>query len=410
MEETQFLRKYIKFFQYDKPYNSLPFFLLVILATVSLSSICLATRTELTVEISLEALKDAFSATLLYSCIIEHSLNPDRALKLVKLIEDKFLVDENDFVAENKEKWGRLDKLQEKKKQDMKRKFRYITIAQFFICFGYYFKNFLNYILGIRTYLDDDTNRWPTPFLYPIPEFQFRSTIFLLYVYSLHALTLSTICSEGYIMLTTVCVSTERVLADFETLYLLLDNFSEDFNEEASMGEFHKKHIEIDCKTKDERLKADMRRIVNCHQSINRNLNICAKNSAFVVSVAIAVIVADSCSNAFFMLKTTDVKKAVISTSMFIIENMTMFFLYQNGQRIYNQNQILRKYLTELPWTDKPLWLRRTLHVMMTRANVDSEMRPYGIFVLNYVSFKDVMKLTFSVGNVLYSMKVASQS
>ncbi|RZF36657.1 hypothetical protein LSTR_LSTR016993, partial [Laodelphax striatellus] len=230
MEDTQFLRKYIHLFQYDKPYNSIPFYLVLLLAGVSLSNICLATTSEQTVEISLEALKDAFSAFLLYSCLIEHSLNPHRALRLVELIEDEFLVDENEFVKESGGgKWGELNKLHNKTKQDMRKKFRYITIAQLFICFGYYLKNFLNYLLGIRAY---DKNQWPTPFLYPKPESQFQSTTFIMYVYALHALTLSTICSEGYVMLTTVCVSTERVLGDFQTLYLLLDNFSKDYPDE----------------------------------------------------------------------------------------------------------------------------------------------------------------------------------
>ncbi|RZF36603.1 hypothetical protein LSTR_LSTR007306 [Laodelphax striatellus] len=109
------------------------------------------------------------------------------------------------------------------------------------------------------------------------------------------------------------------------------------------------------------------------------------------------------------MLKNNDVKKAVSFAFMFIIENLTLFFLYQNGQRIFNQNEVLRKYLAKLPWTNKPRWFRQTVHIMMTRANVDTEMKPYGIFVLNYVSFKDIMKFTFSVGNVLYTKKLRSQ-
>ncbi|XP_039275527.1 uncharacterized protein LOC120349443 [Nilaparvata lugens] len=59
---------------------------------------------------------------------------------------------------------------------------------------------------------------------------------------------------------------------------------------------------------------------------------------------------------------------------------------------------------------DKPKWFKQTLVTMMIRANVDSEMKPYGIYTLNYVSFKDLMKATFSFGNVFYSKKQASQT
>ncbi|XP_039296267.1 uncharacterized protein LOC120354093 [Nilaparvata lugens] len=157
-------------------------------------------------------------------------------------------------------------------------------------------------------------------------------------------------------------------------------------------------------------LRGDMRRIVRCHQMINRNLKICTDCSAFAITGALAVIINDSCSNAFFMLKNNNLKKTVSYAFIFIVENLLLLFLCQNGQRIFNQNDILRRYLAELPWTDKPRWFRQTVHMMMTRANFDTEMRPYGIFVLNYVSFKDIMKFTFSVGNVLYTKKLRSQS
>ncbi|XP_039294259.1 odorant receptor 43a-like [Nilaparvata lugens] len=90
---------------------------------------------------------------------------------------------------------------------------------------------------------------------------------------------------------------------------------------------------------------------------------------------------------------------------MFFFTNLILFTIYQNGQRIFNQNDRLRKSLLEIPWTGKPRWLRQTMHIMLTQANRDVQIKPYGIFVLNYMSFKDLMKFTFSVGNVLYRRK-----
>ncbi|XP_039294194.1 odorant receptor 43a-like [Nilaparvata lugens] len=90
---------------------------------------------------------------------------------------------------------------------------------------------------------------------------------------------------------------------------------------------------------------------------------------------------------------------------MFLSENLVLFLFYQNGQRIFNENDKLRKSLLEVPWIDKPRWLRQAMHIMLTQASRDMQIKPYGIFALNYMSFKDLMKFTFSVGNVLYTKK-----
>ncbi|XP_039296655.1 uncharacterized protein LOC120354183 isoform X2 [Nilaparvata lugens] len=90
---------------------------------------------------------------------------------------------------------------------------------------------------------------------------------------------------------------------------------------------------------------------------------------------------------------------------MFFFTNVVLFLIYQNGQRIFNQNDKLRESLMEVPWVDKPRWLRQTMHIMLTQANRDIQIKPYGIFTLNYMTFKDLMKFTFSVGNVIYTKK-----
>ncbi|XP_039296654.1 uncharacterized protein LOC120354183 isoform X1 [Nilaparvata lugens] len=70
-----------------------------------------------------------------------------------------------------------------------------------------------------------------------------------------------------------------------------------------------------------------------------------------------------------------------------------------------SENDKLRESLMEVPWVDKPRWLRQTMHIMLTQANRDIQIKPYGIFTLNYMTFKDLMKFTFSVGNVIYTKK-----
>ncbi|XP_039288952.1 uncharacterized protein LOC120352446 [Nilaparvata lugens] len=153
-----------------------------------------------------------------------------------------------------------------------------------------------------------------------------------------------------------------------------------------------------------------MTRIVRCHQRIIRNLKTCSENSEFTISCVGLVIFMDSCTNAFFMLKSPTFQRAATFAFMFLCVNLVMFLVYQNGQHIFNQNEKLRKSLLKLPWIDKPRWLKQTVHVLVTQANANLEIRPYGTIALNYMSFKDLMKFTFSVGNVLYTRRqLASQ-
>ncbi|XP_039297750.1 uncharacterized protein LOC120354508 [Nilaparvata lugens] len=116
-----------------------------------------------------------------------------------------------------------------------------------------------------------------------------------------------------------------------------------------------------------------------------------------------------SCTVAYFMLTSNDILKRVNFAIMFVIMNICVFAVFFNGQRIFNQNDILRQALADVSWTDKPHWFKKTLHIMMTRAHIDLEIRPFGIYVLNYLSFKDLMKTTFSVGNIFHSKKLATQ-
>ncbi|XP_039278878.1 uncharacterized protein LOC120350302 [Nilaparvata lugens] len=350
----------------------------------------------------MEAFKDIVALAIVFICSIEQSLNPQRTLNLVQLIDDEFLVNKNDLV-ENKHKFTRIAKLHAAKRHRMDKIYHYLNVLFLLHLCGFVARHFLNDLMGIVE-TPAGSQRWLTPLLvYRTPQpSESTTTAFFVYTFCVHSFVLFTICSEGYAIFTTVCLSTEKLLGDFETLYVLLECLTNDF---ADSSIHHSNHHRYKSN-----LRKDMALVVRCHQNINRKFRICAANSAFVIPATIAFVGNDSFANAFFMLKSKSVKRALSFAFMFILENITLFFIYNNGQRIFNQNDKLRKYLAGLPWTDKPRWFRQTVHIMMTRANVDTEMRPYGIFVLNYMSFKDLMKLTFSVGNVLYTKKLARQS
>ncbi|XP_039298738.1 uncharacterized protein LOC120354862 isoform X2 [Nilaparvata lugens] len=146
-----------------------------------------------------------------------------------------------------------------------------------------------------------------------------------------------------------VCLATERVLADYETIGFLLEELVKDFPDERD--------IDGNCEGQNMKmLREDMRRIVWCHQSLNRNFKNCAENSAFPILMTTCVMCVDTCMNIYILL----------------------------------ESDIFRQSLADVPWIGKPKWFKQALIVMMLRTNIDNQMKPYGIYVLNYLSFKDV--------------------
>ncbi|XP_039295570.1 uncharacterized protein LOC111046124 isoform X2 [Nilaparvata lugens] len=444
MEGTIFLKKFINFLKYDKfSINSLPFVLSILLCVLVLSDVFNTMLIEQDGEVTLVSIKVILEDIVMYFCIIEHSLNPEKKLKLIELVENDFMVDKSEYTGKSVEKWERLEKFFNRKRKDMEATSKYISMFMLFLCLGVINRNVFNTMLGMKPG-SKGSEGWMTPFPSHTPPDSDPSAFFV-YAFTLQTLIVVVLGTEGFFIQNTVCLSTDRIVADFETIYLLLDDLTRDFGgeregemcgtmgerEEEMYGRMGEREEEMYGNIEDREgviyrkiadreeemykidevaLKKDMHRIVKCHQNLLRNFRLCATNSAFSMSVLNLVILNDSCYNAYFMLTSNDVKRTVYYGVLFTLVNLTVFFVYRNGQRIFNQNQILRQSITQLPWTDKPRWFRQTVCIMMTRANVDTEMKPYGIYLLNYMAFKDLMKFAFSVGNVLYSKKLANQS
>ncbi|XP_039298737.1 uncharacterized protein LOC120354862 isoform X1 [Nilaparvata lugens] len=180
-----------------------------------------------------------------------------------------------------------------------------------------------------------------------------------------------------------VCLATERVLADYETIGFLLEELVKDFPDERD--------IDGNCEGQNMKmLREDMRRIVWCHQSLNRNFKNCAENSAFPILMTTCVMCVDTCMNIYILLEADDLETIINYAVICVFINVTIFFSYNTGQRISNQSDIFRQSLADVPWIGKPKWFKQALIVMMLRTNIDNQMKPYGIYVLNYLSFKDV--------------------
>ncbi|RZF49284.1 hypothetical protein LSTR_LSTR013373 [Laodelphax striatellus] len=403
MESTKFMKKYLALLRLKEPRKSIPFFCYLIICFLTLRGIWEAIITEQDNDKALMTTSMMIGQITMIFLTIKNRVSPKNVMELINLVEEDFFVSRNDFVG--RDNYGeRIEQVNKQTERSMQITYQVIKLTVNIICWGFLLRNVTLYLLGIPIYSDNQSEPWLTPFLWRIKDDNIVPVAFFVYVYALHTIVIIMMHLEVYLVIATVVLSTERFLGDIDTFYQLLESFCQDFagNEDKSVEE-------NDSALMRGNLKRDMDRLVQCHQRITRNNKICNDNSAFMISAIILPITTDSCVNTYFLLKSNEVKKAVTSAITFLLINLCIFLFYLNGQRIFNQSEIVRKSLAELPWTDKPRWLRQTVLIMLTRANVDLEMRPYGIFVLNYMSFKDYMKFMFSVGNVLYSRKLATQ-
>ncbi|XP_022193727.1 uncharacterized protein LOC111051508 isoform X2 [Nilaparvata lugens] len=143
--------------------------------------------------------------------------------------------------------------------------------------------------------------------------------------------------------------------------------------------------------------------IVECHQTFNRNFKDCAEISAYGILVNTFNISIDTAFNIYRMMKAGNLRTSVNYAIASFLINLLGFFRFHTGNKIVNQNDIFREALAELPWTDKTQWLKKTMITMMGRANIDTEIKPYNIFVLNHKTFNNLMRTIFTYGNFLYT-------
>ncbi|XP_039295122.1 uncharacterized protein LOC111050107 [Nilaparvata lugens] len=403
MEITDFLRKYIAMMRYN---NSLPLIFLIIIDIIVHVYVFKAVLTEPdNIDKTLPACIDFINSLLLIYNAVRRSLNHRESIKLIELIEDEFAVCHSQFDSSNADLWTRIEKFFKEKRENMTVVAR--NSAMFFIVMLFFVinRNILNQLIGLESHSNEYTSL-PTPYLsYCLPDF--KSPVFFVYAYSLHILLVMALNCEGFVAHCSVYLAIERVLADFETLYMLLDDIVHEYDEDESSTE---QFSFAQQQSKMTKLRNDMARVVRCHQTINRNFRIVTECSEWVVTSINTTVILYCIVMAYFFLTSDDLKKRLNFGSFFIVINLAAFFFFHNGQRIFNQNDILRQTLANIPWTDKPKWFNQTLLTMLIRANVNTEMKPYGIYTLNYLSFKDFMKITFSTGNVIYTRKLATQT
>ncbi|XP_039276946.1 uncharacterized protein LOC120349851 isoform X2 [Nilaparvata lugens] len=394
MESTRFLQKFTHHVHYDKPSNSLPLLTIAIPFIILISNLFMVVLYEQNnTEKRLKAVAEIYIVTCCLTCIILRAFRPEEATqKIIDMIGGELLEDCRIlFVSDRKRRWGKIYSNYEKKRKDMDRLYQNIKTATSGLYFAYIGRNAFNQLFEEKS---NSEKSWPTLYNYWCPPGYDSFYVFLM-LEMLHIYVFSFSLSEAFCFMLSTCLATERVLADFETIYLLIDEMSENFGE---------RNFDLSAEKRLD-LRNYMALLVQCHQKLNRNFKYCADYTAFGTLAITFPISVDTVISIYTMMKASNVKIMANYAVACVFVNLIILFCYHNGQKIVNQNDILRQYLREVPWIDKPQWFKSSLCIMMRRANIDTEMKPYGLFVLNHESFKNIIKAAFSYGNIIYSVK-----
>ncbi|XP_039290216.1 uncharacterized protein LOC111055497 isoform X2 [Nilaparvata lugens] len=478
MKSTELIRKYINLLRYDNG-SPVPFILGLFTAGLVLANLFMVLFKEnYNLEKCSLAVKDVLTVLALFSCTIKRLLDPEESIRLTKLIEEEYFVD---CCRIGGTKWRRIKLLYQEKRKDLESSSETIIILIHFAYLGFILRYLVLELVGAS--LKDDPRGFPSPLVHFNPA-EYPDLQFSIYIFALHSFLILFLALEGFGGYASLWLCVKKIMTDFESIYILLEEVGKDHPGMEVREYFEKLRIlesggrssrvdeMVDGKVgenlywtddvnAEEKLRADTRLIVEFHQNLNRNQNDCATISGFSISVMSFLVALDTCFNIFLMLQNeifrqnlaelpwidkphwfkqsmmTMMTRANVDTQfkpygIFVLNltsykdandlqtsfnyafacffiNLIVFFSYHTGQRIVNQNDILRRSLNDISWIDKPHWFKQSLHIMMARANVDTEMKPYGIYVLNYMSFKNIMKAALSFGHFLYTTKLKGQ-
>ncbi|XP_022193728.2 uncharacterized protein LOC111051509 [Nilaparvata lugens] len=403
MECTRALRKYVELIAYDRPHNSIPFFFIITVGILEFVNNCMVILTEReNKEKFLMGIKDLFMISAAFSIIMETSFNSQKAHKLLDLIEMECLVSRYRFVGLG-QKFAKIEERYNEKKAAMERMYNNIFYVVVVVYFGAINRHLLSSLFEGSSELGK-TRDWPTPFVYWCPA-GYNTFTFFLFMYTFQSLMLLLCTISGGSVEIIVFLATEKVLADFETIVLLLDKITTEFPDfdfgEAS-GSPQTKQMNT-LLTMNEELKRDMSIIVQCHQALNRNFKDCAEIPAFGILMNTFIISLDTIFNVYLMLKAQDLITSINYAAASFFINLIGFFRFHTGHGIVDQNDVFRQSVANLPWTNKPAWFKQMLIIMMGRANIDTEIKPYNIFVLNHKTFKNIMTSVFTYANFFYT-------
>ncbi|XP_022185923.2 uncharacterized protein LOC111044954 [Nilaparvata lugens] len=275
---------------------------------------------------------------------------------------------------------------------------------------------FINILIILNTGIEEISIKdLRLPFFFLYPQGYDKMPVFL-FMYAVDSLFIYFIYIFSYCALATVTLGAQKTATDLEIIRRCLRCFSNgevhptwtdnDADQGKRLEHFGRK---ID-KTYERRTNNDidieyLSTVIKYHQMICRQVRVLEGNGGFVTTLANICIGLQTSVCLFLFIETNNVIMKTACASMIFFNGLLLFFYCSSGQKIIDENELLRKQLAEVVWWDKPRKFQTSLLLVMTRANHDLYVKPYGIYVLNYNVFRNVLNASYSYLNMIRALK-----
>ncbi|XP_039286400.1 uncharacterized protein LOC120351844 isoform X2 [Nilaparvata lugens] len=336
------MRKFINLLRYDGANSSLNFILFTISEFLVLSNILLVFLNETdNVEKCVLAAKDFVTLAYFYTSMYKRFQQPQAGIRLTETIEEEYLIDcyRLDY---NEQKWRDIKQHYENNRSHLEqtgRLFNILTIS----CMAGITTRYAIFDLAKLFFGGRSMRGKPTPFVAYIPP-DVDQTDFLVYIFVLQVFLTAILHMEGYFINCALFQCSQKILTNFEAMYIIIDHIAENYPSSSSL-DFYDKNIEQarnngffnTDNARTEKLREDMRLLVRSHQHLNRSVKSCVKCFEYGILALSVLISMDTCSLFYSMLQAES--NIIVMSYLLLCSTYTTLLLlvYYIGQRVTNQ-------------------------------------------------------------------------
>ncbi|RZF39041.1 hypothetical protein LSTR_LSTR009601 [Laodelphax striatellus] len=376
-------------------------------------------------EVRFLAIKDIVLVISLTMVGLEYAFSNKKIMSLIEIIDGKFLYerlhgsmhsksDEIKLGAKNinieiceviEKAWHSIEDLDRIIMNSVRIVTLFLDLTPFFI----------NILIILNTGIEKITIKdLKLPFFFLYPKGYDKITVYLV-MYAIDSLFIYFIYVLAYCALATVTIGAQKTATDLELFRMCLKCFTNDDGDSLwpnSNGNQMKRSkicgIRIDKNDNNQTSDEDIEYlaiVITYHQMICRQVRVLESNGGLVTTLANFCIGLQTSVCLFLFQETNNVIMKTACAFMLFFNGLLLFFYCSSGQKIIDENELLRKQLAKVVWWNKPRKFQTSLLLIMTRANHDLYVKPYGIYVLNYNVFRNVLNASYSYLNMIRALK-----
>ncbi|XP_039277431.1 uncharacterized protein LOC111045943 [Nilaparvata lugens] len=150
------------------------------------------------------------------------------------------------------------------------------------------------------------------------------------------------------------------------------------------------------------RLKRYLQKIIRHHQDIIKSMKLLNNEFQLTIIIFINIYSLQLCLYIIFILKMPEIVHRIKYLFVYVVVLFIQLQWATYGQDLINNGDRLRLALYESSWINKPLWMKKSLLIMMARAEQPLEFKPYGLYVLDKQYMANLFKATYTYVNVVY--------